>query len=491
MRWSITTRILVAVNAMALAVGLATGWISMHLLSRAAENRLLREPVGNAVRLIAALRLPCSDRLARELQEMTSCETAFLTEGLADVLASSLPPARRGRLCQTVAAGPIPSRLTLDGQGYVVATETIPGTTPPVRLVLLMPVEVLQAVTRRGTWRIIWVTLAAVVATTALGAGIAHNLTRSLRGLAQDAARMTAALEAGRAAAADPGTDPADSGQELRFEAAGAPAEVASLAASFNQVLDRLAATRRDLEHAAQLAAVGRLAASVVHELRNPLCGIQMNARVLADAAAQRGDRDPSLDLIVREVGRIDLFLHELLLLSGKPAPLAASPGTAPATADLQAAVASVLTLVSGRARHAGVTTTDATGSCPALTLGIGEVPLRQVLLNLAFNALDAMPDGGALTVDATRLEGGGARVEVRDTGRGVQTRPDEDVFAPFVSHRPGGSGLGLYVCRQIVERHHGRIGCMNNPGGGATFWFELPGAAAPPVSGRPAGDRI
>ena len=199
----------------------------------------------------------------------------------------------------------------------------------------------------------------------------------------------------------------------------------------------------------------------------------------------------PSLDLIVREVGRIDLFLQELLLLSGKPATLATSPGTEPATADLQAAVASVLTLVSGRARHAGVTTTDATGSCPALALGIGAVPLRQVLLNLAFNALDAMPDGGALTVDATRLAGGGGRVEVRDTGRGVETRPDEDVFAPFVSHRPGGSGLGLYVCRQIVERHHGRIGYMNNPGGGATFWFEVPGAATPPVSGRPAGGMV
>ena len=80
MRWSITTRILVAVNAMALAVGLATGWISLHVLSRAAENRLLREPVGNAVRLIAALRLPCSDRLARELREKNFTKIISLAE---------------------------------------------------------------------------------------------------------------------------------------------------------------------------------------------------------------------------------------------------------------------------------------------------------------------------------------------------------------------------------------------------------------------------
>lgn len=485
MRWSITIRILVAVNAMAVAVGLATGWLSMHLLSRAAENRLLREPVGNAVRLIAALRLPCSDRLARELKGMTSCEAVFVTDAPAAILGSSLPPAWRESLRQALAAGPLPSRVTLDGRRHVVATAPIPGTAPTVHLVLLMPAEVLRAVTRRGTWRIAWVTLAAVLVTTALGAALAHSVTRSLRGLAQDAARMTAALEAGRGTAAA-GDEAAGPGQELRFSATGAPAEVASLAASFNQVLDRLEATRRDLEHAARLAAVGRLAASVVHELRNPLCGIQMNARILADAAAQRGDRDPSLDLIVREVERMDLFLHELLLLSGKPTAPGASPGTAPATADLQAAVASALTLVSGRARHAGVTIADTTAAAGRVALALGEVPLRQVLLNLAFNGLDAMPDGGALEVSAARLEGGRVRVEVRDRGRGVQSPPGEDLFAPFVSHRPGGSGLGLYVCRQIVERHGGRIGYDRRSGGGTTFWFELPGATGSAGAGGP-----
>jgi len=481
MRWSITTRIVAAVNLVVLAVGLVTGWLSVRLVGEAAEDRLLREPAANAAMLVAALRLPCSERLARDLARLTGSEVVLAAEGRAEPLGSSLPEGLRGDLAEAFARGDgLPERLSLGGRRYVLASAAIPEQSPPVRLVVLMPAGIFTAVARRGIWRVIWVTLAATLVTTVLGTVLARSVTRPLRRLAGEAERMTAALEGRRGGeSGSPAAEAVAGGSlpGLRFAATGAPAEVASLAGSFNQVLERLEAARRDLEHAARLAAVGRLAASVVHELRNPLCGIQMNARVLADAASQNGQRDPCLDLIVQEVERMDLYLHELLTLSARPTPLAA-PAAGLSTA-LESAVSATQALIAGRARHLGVAVHLETAGASPVALAIDAVGLRQVLLNLAFNALDAMPEGGTLTLSAERQPCGWVRIEVRDTGHGLAGPPEEDLFAPFVSHRPGGSGLGLTICRQIVERHGGRIGYTAVPNAGMAFWFELPAATA------------
>ena len=180
----------------------------------------------------------------------------------------------------------------------------------------------------------------------------------------------------------------------------------------------------------------------------------------------------------------MDLYLHELLTLSARPTPPAAP--AASLSTGLDDAVAATQALIAGRARHLGVAVhLEAAGVTGALA--IDAVGLRQVLLNLAFNALDAMPDGGTLGLSGQALPGGRVRVEVRDTGHGLTGPPDEDLFAPFVSHRPGGSGLGLAICRQIIERHGGRIGYEAVPTGGLCFWFELPAAAAA-VSAAAAG---
>jgi signal transduction histidine kinase len=476
---SIRTQIILSLNAMILVLGLAGSWVSMHLVTRSIEDRALREPARNAARLMALLRLPVSERLAEDLRSMTGCETAITALPGHEILAASLAPASRDGLAAALDAAHCPARVTLDGQAYALAGADISGRSPSVRVLLLLPVASLSVAGRRAGWRVAWVTLAAIVLTTAAGAWLAHGVTRSLRRLADEAARMVPRLDDTDSGESGPATGPLP-GAPLRFAATAAPAEVASLAHSFNEVLGRLQAAQCRLDHAARLAAVGQLAASVVHEVRNPLCGIAMNARILADDAARRGQRDPSLDLIAREVERIDLYLQELLLLAGgspRRAGLAGAAGES-TPADLRAAVDSVAALTAGRRRHTGVVLTQELPA-EALAAAIGETPLRQVLLNLVTNALDAMPDGGRIVVRAVRTAAGMLRVELADSGPGLRLPEGMDAFEPFVTSKPGGSGLGLHICRRVIEQSGGRIGFLAGEGGGTVFWFEIPRASA------------
>ena len=533
---SIRTQVLLALNGTTLVLGLAAGWACIHLVSRAAERRAVHEPAHNAALLIAALRLPLTERLALDIRRLTGCETAFV-QATGSLVASTLPELTASAAAAALPAlGDQPVRVSLGGRQYAAGISAIPGARPPTRVLLLAPGDVLKAEGRRAGGRIAWITLSVVLLTTAAGVWLAHGVTRALRRLAAEAARMTAGLAAAPAAAnaadslaapsavdgqvgrgchyptpaassardrqspraakqngnisstasAPPACQPppgsAGPGCPLRFAETAAPAEVASLARSFNQLLTRLQSAQQQLEHAARLAAVGQLASAVVHELRNPLCGIAMNARILADEAARRGERDPSLDLIAREVERMDLYLQELLLLarpaSGPAAPAPATPANRPA-ASLRAVCESVAALLAGRCRHAGVEWTTRLPDADLL-IAIPADALRQVLLNLALNALDAMPAGGRLAVAASPAAAGRLRLTVSDTGGGVQPPPGQDVFAPFVSTKAGGSGLGLYISRQIAERNGGQIGFTPESPQGTTFWVELPLARSP-----------
>ena len=119
---------------------------------------------------------------------------------------------------------------------------------------------------------------------------------------------------------------------------------------------------------------------------------------------------------------------------------------------------------------------------------------VRQVVLNLLLNALEAVGDGGEVQARLAVLASGGRRwveVAVEDTGPGLPAHLGEGIFAPFVSTKPTGLGLGLSVCRRIAEAHGGEITAADRPGGGAVFRLRLPGACAGPEQGRAEEPRV
>jgi len=130
--------------------------------------------------------------------------------------------------------------------------------------------------------------------------------------------------------------------------------------------------------------------------------------------------------------------------------------------------------LVRGRAERQQVTVTVEAPAGPVLLIAdAGQ--LRQVLLNLCLNALDAMPTGGTLTVRIQAPHGGAVSVEVADTGPGIGVAMLPRLFTPFASSKDTGLGLGLVISKRIVEGHGGLIEASNRPEGGASFFVKLP----------------
>ncbi len=237
-------------------------------------------------------------------------------------------------------------------------------------------------------------------------------------------------------------------------------------------VAERLHQQQRELLRAEQLAAVGQLAASVAHEVRNPLTAVKL----LVEAALRSHNRKPltgeDLQVIHGEVARLEQTVQQLLDFARPPAPQRSR-------CDLREVVGQALDLVRTRARQQEVETAC---RCPAVPVP-AEVDRGQwhtVLVNLFLNALDAMPRGGRLEV-ALEAARDGVCLRVSDTGSGIPPEMQGRLFTPFASSKPTGTGLGLSISRRIVEEHGGRLVAENRPGGGACFTITLPAGTEPP----------
>ncbi len=197
-----------------------------------------------------------------------------------------------------------------------------------------------------------------------------------------------------------------------------------------------------------RLAALGRMAASVAHEIRNPLSSIRGFAQFLGHQLRDRPREHEYAGIMVKEIDRINGVVTDLLTFARplEPEPIPTDP------AEL---IDHTLRLVEGDAEARGVALRREVEET------IGSVPLdpnqmTQVLLNLCLNALQAVPDGGTVTVGAER--DGGVRFWVADDGPGIPDDQAERIFDPFFTTREKGTGLGLAIVRKIVEAHGGEI---------------------------------
>jgi signal transduction histidine kinase len=222
-------------------------------------------------------------------------------------------------------------------------------------------------------------------------------------------------------------------------------------------------------------ASIGRLAGALAHEIRNPLTVIGTTVQYLRDRLPADHEHRPLLDAADRKVREMDESLESWLSLSR---PL--HPRLAPvAVPDLLQAVAG---FARGRAGRQGVdVVVESAPDLPPAPLDARL--LEQALLNLALNALDAMPGGGRLTFAVAAAPAGGSLVvTVADTGTGMEDAHLRAIFEPYYSTKRRGSGLGLAITRRIVEAHGGTIEAASEPGRGTTFTVLLPTAPSDPV---------
>jgi len=230
-------------------------------------------------------------------------------------------------------------------------------------------------------------------------------------------------------------------------------------------------ALQEQLLRSERLAALGQVVAEITHEIKNPLMMIGGFARQLREAA-----KDPKtakkLEIILKETVRLENLLGDLRSLY-------VSRVNRDARADLRSMLQEIALMIREgcRNRHIAVHL-KAPGEGPVWVAGDGK-KLRQVFLNLTKNALEAMEQGGQLTLE---LKPAGSEVEVRvaDTGCGVSDAHKAKVFDPFFTTKPGGSGLGLAVSRRLVEEHGGRLKLESWKGKGTTVTVRFPASQGP-----------
>jgi two-component system NtrC family sensor kinase len=258
---------------------------------------------------------------------------------------------------------------------------------------------------------------------------------------------------------------------ELLTAMAGSVAVAVENANLYSEVADfatELERSQAKLVQAEKMAAIGRLAASLAHEINNPLQGIHNSLHLSLHDGLGQERRDEYVGMARNEVERLIEIVQRMLDFY-RP-----SRGGLK-SADLNQVVRNVLALARKRIQHGNVEVhTELTDDLPTVPLISDQV--SQVLLNLVINGIEAMPSGGDLWV---KTEVGDGREEirltVRDTGVGIPAEDLEHLFEPFYTTKSDGTGLGLAISYGIVERHGGAIEVSSRPGEGATFLVRLP----------------
>jgi PAS domain S-box-containing protein len=235
-----------------------------------------------------------------------------------------------------------------------------------------------------------------------------------------------------------------------------------------------------------KLAATGRLAASIAHEINNPLEAVQNALYLLQKEFGEDSGKRPYLDIAARETQRMSRILRQMLGFYRQQEALSET--------DLNSLVEEASGLVAKRLRERGVQiVSELEPGLPPIRASADQ--LKQVLLNLMLNAADAMPKGGVVTV-ATHTGAGvesevfgrdAIQLQVRDTGEGIPDELLSEIFEPFFSTKSGkGTGLGLWVSQGIVQAHGGTMRVRSRVGRGTTFMITLP-VKGPPNDARPA----
>jgi signal transduction histidine kinase len=220
-----------------------------------------------------------------------------------------------------------------------------------------------------------------------------------------------------------------------------------------------------------RLASLGEMAANVAHEVRNPLASIKASMLMLRDDlshydVAPPDETQESVTVVLDEVERLDAIVRDLLSFA-RPRQLHRI------RCDIAELCDRVLELLKNICLETHVAVHRIYEDVPPLWVDMGQI--EQVLINLCTNAIQAMPDGGVLTVSCHKYNDDWIDIAIGDTGIGIPSQQAERIFQPFVTTKAHGIGLGLAITRRLVEDHGGSIHVEGQPGSGATMIVRLP----------------
>jgi two-component system sensor histidine kinase PilS (NtrC family) len=244
---------------------------------------------------------------------------------------------------------------------------------------------------------------------------------------------------------------------------------------SFQDLTD-IKRMEEQVRQADRLAAIGRLAAGLAHEIRNPIGSIRGSVEVLGGSLDPKGDDRRLMDIVLRESDRLDAIIRDFLQFS-RPPHLVRVP------TDLGSMLDEILLMLGHQSGLQGADTPRVQmrreGIEPTVKADVDPSQMRQALWNLCKNAVEAMPQGGELRVSVRAVTPDSGRplleITVEDTGVGITAAELTQVFEPFYTTKPQGTGLGLAIAHRIVEDHGGQLRVESEPYRGTRFTISLP----------------
>ena len=223
------------------------------------------------------------------------------------------------------------------------------------------------------------------------------------------------------------------------------------------QAYDELQDTFQQLLQAEKLTSLGELSAGIVHEVRNPLASIKGAIEILGDELGPHSPRREFAEIAVKEIERLDKMVGEYLRFA-QPGKLAVEPS------NINDIVESVAALIRNQALSKGILIEkELDDSIPKLSIDTEQI--RQVLLNLAINALQAVSNGGRIAF-ITKTKNELCVVEVEDSGEGISQANLAKIFDPFFTTKEKGVGLGLSIAHKIINAHGGQLSASNRKRG-------------------------
>jgi signal transduction histidine kinase len=299
----------------------------------------------------------------------------------------------------------------------------------PAGIALLYPPDIVERAVQSALLPLVIAGLGGLIVTLAVGLIIVRSITNPIRRLVKATREVRGGCYSVEA--------PTGGGVEI-VELGGA---IAEMTAALKEYQERIVAAEK-------MATLGTIATSLAHEIRNPLAGIQMSVETIKSRSAD-SEISAECDVLLTEIKRLNFTLSELLAFARPPA-------MRPAEVDFAEIADETVSVLKRQFEHRGIALRiEIPEKFPKVRVDTAGV--KQVLMNLLLNAMEAMPQGGNLTVSA---QGGPTSwsFAVMDTGGGFEPGAEEKMYEPFYSTKPDGTGLGLAVCKTIVELHGGKI---------------------------------
>jgi two-component system NtrC family sensor kinase len=271
----------------------------------------------------------------------------------------------------------------------------------------------------------------------------------------------------------------AEQGLEARVNVKSSD-DIGRLGEAFNSLLSKLERARRRVERyhyeqmtrADRLASIGEMAAGIAHEIKNPLAGIAGVIQVLKKDLPAGDQKKMVLDEVLSQVERMDKAVRNLLAFARPPEPKMTQ-------VDINQLIDKLLDFLAPQfTKHSIAAERHFEPDIPRLTLDPDL--FQQALINIALNAIQAMPEGGKFIVQTRAIEPqddnpGSIQITFNDTGRGISLENRSRIFNPFFTTRQQGTGLGLSITQRIIEQHNGKINVTSVPGQGASFLIDFP----------------